>query len=109
MQRREGFTRNLFEAARHAATPGSYLSAPAANVVYGRTGWLRTDRGAEHELFPGVVVTVLAIYGLVVARRRGSGPLAAAAGATLIAGFVLSLGPDGVRALYAIVKYSARK
>ena len=101
VQRRDGFTRNLFEAARHAATPGSYLSAPAANVVYGRTGWLRTDRGAEHELFPGVVVTVLAIYGLVVARRRGSGPLAAAAGATLIAGFVLSLGPDGVRALYA--------
>ena len=63
--------------------------------------WLRTDRGAEHELFPGVVVTALAIYGLVVARRRGSGPLAAAAAATLVTGFVLSLGPDGVRALYA--------
>jgi hypothetical protein len=101
VQRREGFTRNLFEAARHAATPASYVSAPAANAVYGRTGWLRTDRGAEHELFPGLVVTALALYGVIVARRRGSGPLAAAATATLVAGFVLSLGPDGLRALYA--------
>ncbi len=101
MQRREGFARNLFEAARHAATPASYVSAPEANAVYGRTGWLRTDRGAEHELFPGLVVAALALYGLVVARRRGSGPLAAAATATLVAGFVLSLGPDGVRTLYA--------
>ena len=83
VQRREGFARNLFEAARHAATPASYVSAPEANAVYGRTGLLRTDRGAEHELFPGLVVTALAIYGLVVARRRGSGPLAAAATATL--------------------------
>ena len=48
VQRREGFTRNLFEAARHAATPASYVSAPEANAVYGRTGLLRTDRGAEH-------------------------------------------------------------
>ncbi len=101
VQRREGFARNLFEAARHAATPASYVSAPEANAVYGRTGLLRTNRGAEHELFPGLVVTALAIYGLVVARRRGSGPLAAAATATLLTGFVLSLGPDGVRALYA--------
>ena len=101
VQRREGFARNLFEAARHAATPASYVSAPEANAVYGRTGWLRTDRGTEHELFPGLVVTALAIYGLIVARRRGSGPVAAAATATLITGFVLSLGPDGVRALYA--------
>ena len=101
VQRREGFTRNLFEAARHAATPASYASAPAANVAYGRTGLLTTDRGAEHELFPGLTVIVLAAVGLVVARRRGSGPLAAAAVATLVAGFVLSLGPDGVRWLYA--------
>jgi hypothetical protein len=101
VQRREGFGRNLFEAARHAATLASYVSAPEANAVYGRTGLLRTDRGAEHELLPGLVVTVLAVYGLIVARRRGSGPLAAAATATLLTGFVLSLGPDGVRALYA--------
>jgi hypothetical protein len=101
VQRREGFTRNLFEAARHAATPASYVSAPEANVIYGRTGLLRTDRGAEHELFPGLVVVALAAYGLVVARRRGSGPLAAAAAATIVVGFVLSLGPDGVRAIYA--------
>ena len=101
VQRREGFTRNLFEAARHAATPASYLSAPEANLLYGRTGLLRTDRGAEHELFPGFALIGLAIYGVIVARRRGSGPLAAAAVATLITGFVLSLGPDGVRTLYA--------
>jgi hypothetical protein len=101
VQRREGFTRNLFEAARHAATPASYVSAPEANLVYGRSGLLRTDRGAEHELFAGVVVIALAIHGLLVARRRGSGPLATAAAATMAAGFVLSLGPDGLRALYA--------
>lgn len=101
VQRREGFARNLFEAARHAATPASYLSAPQANLAYGRTGLLRTDRGAEHELFPGFAVIALAVYGLLVARRRGSGPLAAAAVATLVTGFVLSLGPDGVRPLYA--------
>jgi len=101
VQRREGFARNLFEAARHAATPASYLSAPEANALYGRTGWLRTDLGAEHELFPGAIVVVLAGFGLVVARRRGSGPLAAAAAVTLVAGAVLSLGPDGFRSLYA--------
>jgi len=101
VQRREGFARNLFEAARHAATPASYVGAPAANAVYGRTGLLVTDRGAEHELFPGATVIVLAAIGLVVARKRGSGPLAAAAAATLVAGFVLSLGPDGIRWLYA--------
>jgi hypothetical protein len=99
--RGEGYTPTLFAAAGPAPTPASYASAPAIDVVYGRTGWLRTERGAEHELFPGLVVVALAIYGGIVARRRGSGPLAAAAAATLVAGFVLSLGPDGVRALYA--------
>jgi hypothetical protein len=101
VQRREGFVRNLFEASRHAATPASYVSAPAANLVYGRTGLLATDKGAEHELFPGLVVIGLAGLGLAVARRRGSGPLAAAAAATVVVGVVLSLGPEGLRTIYA--------
>ena len=42
VQRREGFTRNLFEAARHAATPASYVSAPAGQRR------LRPDRLAAH-------------------------------------------------------------
>jgi hypothetical protein len=46
-QQREGFARNLYEAARHAATLRSYVSAPAVNLLYGSTGWLRTDAGAE--------------------------------------------------------------
>jgi hypothetical protein len=100
-QQREGFARNLYEAARHAATPGSYVSAPAVNLVYGSTGWLRTDAGAESELFPGFVAIALAIAGLSVARRRGSWPLALSATALVVSGVVLSLGPAGVRPLYA--------
>jgi hypothetical protein len=101
VQEREGFVRNLYEASRHAATLGSYVSAPAVNLVYGTTGLLRTDRGAESELFPGLVVLGLAALGLVVARRRGAWPLACSATGLVIAGVTLSLGPDGFRALYA--------
>ncbi len=101
VQEREGFARNLFEAARHAAIPASYVSAPAVNALYGRTGWLDTDRGAESELFPGFAVVALAIAGLLSARRQGSWAVALAAASVAAAGFLLSLGPDGVRPVYA--------
>jgi hypothetical protein len=103
VQEREGFVRNLYEASRHAATPGSYASAPAVNLLYGSTGLLTTDRGAESELFPGFVVLGLAALGLAVARRRGSWPLACSATGLVVIGFVLSLGPDGIRPLYALM------
>jgi hypothetical protein len=102
-QQREGFTRNLYEAARHAAVPGSYVSAPEVNALYGATGLLRTTRGAESELFPGFVALGLAAAGLVLARRRGSAPLGWVGLATVAVGFVLSLGPEGVRPLYAVL------
>lgn len=103
-QSREGFGRNLFEASRHAATWRSYLSAPEVNLVYGRTGWLTTPAGAESELFPGFLLIALAAWGLVSARRQGSWPLALSATAIVITGFVLSLGPDGIRLLYAFLQ-----
>ena len=102
VQQREGFTRNLFEASRHAATPASYVSAPAVNLLYGVTGWLRTDRGAESELFPGLVVIVLAAcrpHGGAATGKRGRS--ASRRPRSIVVGLVLSLGPDGVRALYA--------
>jgi hypothetical protein len=103
-QQREGFGRNLYEAAQHAATPGAYASAPHANLVYGSIGTFTTDRGSESELFVGFTVVVLAGIGLIVAKRRGQWPLAASALALVIIGFVLSLGPNGVRPVYAFLQ-----
>lgn len=103
-QQREGFARNLYEAAQHAATARAYVSVPQVNALYGWTTTFTTDRGAESELFVGVTVVILAIVGLIVARRRGSWPLAASALAVVIVGVVLSLGPDGVRPVYAFLQ-----
>ncbi|HSK10311.1 MAG TPA: DUF3108 domain-containing protein [Vicinamibacterales bacterium] len=116
-QRREGFSRNLYEAARHSATPGSYLRVPPGNLLYGRTSLLRpadpasnrdSDRdrdwdaaGPERELFPGFVLLALAAYGAWRAWRTDSRPLAAAMLAVAATGLVFSLGPGGVRPLYA--------
>lgn len=103
-QSREGFGRNLFEAARHAATWRSYVSVPAVNLLYGGSGLLTTDAGAESELFPGFIVIALAGCGLIAARRLGHWPLALSASAITLTGIVLSLGPDGVRPLYALLQ-----
>ncbi len=100
-QRREGFTRNLYEASRHAATGASYLSVPPSNALYGATGWLATDRGPEAAVFPGLGACLLAGVGALLARRRGNWPLAAASMAVAATGVALSLGPDGLRPLYA--------
>ena len=106
-QRREGFSRNLYEAAQHAATPASYLRVPPGNVVWGTTGLLRPGTapapgsGPEQELFPGLVLAALALVGAWRGWRTDARPLVAAMAATAAAGFVLSLGPEGVRPLYA--------
>ncbi len=109
VQRREGFSRNLYEAAQHSAVPRSYLRVPPGNLLYGGTGWLRpvseTGRaareGPEQELFPGFVLAALAGFGFVRSWRRDSRPLALAMASVAAAGFALSLGPDGVRSVYA--------
>ncbi len=109
-QQREGFGRNLFEAAAHAASLQSYTQVPPDNLVYGRTGWLaprapapgaRDRRHVEHQMFPGLVLIGLAALGLWRGWKSDSRPVVVSAAALAAAGFVLSLGPDGVRPLYA--------
>lgn len=111
-QQREGFARNLYEASRHAARPLSYVQVAPENRLYGRTSLL-TARGeggqarpgrvdsVEHALFPGFVLVALAAAGIWWGRRAGNRPVDWAMLALAAAGWVFSLGPDGVRWLYA--------
>lgn len=108
---REGFGRNLYEAGRNAAYVSSYVQVPPGNVLYGRTDLLRQRdatgttapprTGPERELFPGFVLVALALAGAWRGWRSDSRPAAMAMTATAALGFALSLGPDGVRPLYA--------
>lgn len=111
-QQAEGFARNLYEASRHEAVLTSYLQVPPTNVVYGSThvltardaaGRLREGRheGVEDELFPGVTLMLLAVLGLVASRREATAPVAWTMLALAGMGLVLSLGPDGIRPVYA--------
>jgi hypothetical protein len=111
-QQREGFTRNLYEASHHAARAASYLQAPPENALYGRThlltahdasGRLRPGRvgSVEHVLFPGFVLATLAVVGIWWGRRTASWPTVWAMVLLAATGLVLSLGPEGVRWLYA--------
>ncbi len=109
-QQREGFGRNLFEAAAHAASVQSYTQVPPDNLIYGRTGLMaprapaageRDRRHVEHQMFPGVVLLALAGVGLWRGWRSDARPLVVSAAALAVTGLVLSLGPDGVRPLYA--------
>lgn len=111
VQRREGFSRNLYEASQHAATPGSYLQVPPGNLAWGTTGVLRPAAqgprsGPEQELFPGLVLVALAALGAWRGWRGDARPLVAAMVATAATGFFLSLGPEGVRPLYAALHRS---
>jgi hypothetical protein len=101
LQRDAGFGRSLYEASRNAATVRSYLQVPAENVVYGRTQLLPSGM-LEQALFPGLVVIALAVVGTVRGRRGDARPLVTAMLAVGALGFVLSLGPDGFRGLYAL-------
>ena len=112
VQRREGFARNLYEASHHAARPVSYLQVTEQNRLYGRShlltardarGGLREGRvdGPEHVLFPGFALSALALAGIWWGRRSASRPVVWAMLALAAVGFTLSLGPDGVRWLYA--------
>ena len=116
-QQREGFARNLYEASQHEATVASYWRVPPGNVLYGRTGLLRPQaaqppaqgsqearhEGPEQELFPGVTLIALAVAGAWIGWRRDSRPTVLAMAAVIATGVVLSLGPDGVRPLYAFM------
>ena len=109
-QQAEGFGRTLVEASRHSASLQAYTQVPPVNLLYGRTGLLdprapqlgQPDRRhVEHQLFPGLVLIGLAMVGLWRQARTDSRPLAWSAGALVVTGVVLSLGPEGFRALYA--------
>lgn len=99
--------RTLSEAANGSAVPASYLQAPPINLLYGRTGWLRPgpgqwlsrEDGPEQALFPGFSVLLLAALG--VAASRAARKTAMVYLMVAIAGVVLSLGPNGIRPLYA--------
>jgi hypothetical protein len=104
-----GGGRNLYETANNSATLTSHLQAPATNLLYGRTNFLRPGGGShlpfkdgpEQALFVGFVPLVLASIGLL--RARGE-PRTPAVYATLaIVGVLLSLGPNGIRPVYALL------
>ena len=105
VQQQEGFGRNLYEASHGSAYVDSYLQVPEGNLLYGRSGLLRhrdvEHAGVEHELFPGFVVTALAVAGVWFGRRSARRPIVLSMVALAIVGFVLSLGPEGIRPLYA--------
>lgn len=111
VQQSEGFGRSLFEASRNAAFAGSYLQVPPGNLIYGRSDILRDHReppvggpprtGPERELFPGFTIALLAAFGIWSGRRADARPLVIAMSVVAIAGFMLSLGPDGLRSVYA--------
>ena len=109
-QQRSGFGRTLDEAADHAAGFRSYTQVPPENALYGWTGWLRPrptpagardQSGSEHRMFPGVVIVALAVMGVWSGWRRDARPTTAAALALTVVGVALSLGPEGVRPMYA--------
>ena len=114
VQQREGFARNLYEAAQHEAVAASYLRVPPGNLLYGRTGWLRPGpatpgaaagqpEGPEQELFPGFVLLGLAAVGAWRGVRGARRPAAVTLLCVAGAGGVLSFGPDGARGLYALL------
>ena len=103
-QQREGFGRNLFEASRHAASLWSYVTVPHVNALYASTGVMRVDRGRRRIAVSGLAVIALAVLGARVARKQGSRPLALSAYGLIVMGIILSLGPDGIRPLYAFLQ-----
>lgn len=104
VQREAGAGRTFSEATSNSAVLRSYVQAPVMNVIYGRTLWTRPEAnsrsdGPEHGLFPGICALLLAIVGAIAA-PRGSRKIAAVYAAVALTGFILSLGPDGIRPLY---------
>jgi hypothetical protein len=108
-QQREGFGRNLSEAANNAAALQSYTQVPHENFLYGAHGVLlprapqageRDRRNNEHQMFPGLVLLALAVFGAVTGWRTDARPAVAMAIGLAAAGLVLSLGPEGAAVIY---------
>ena len=108
-QQREGFGRNRFEAVGNSATIQSYTQVPHENLLYGGNGWLlprapgpgdRDRRNNEHQMFPGIVFLGLAVFGALKSWRTDAQPAVMTSMALAIVGVILSLGPEGVSAIY---------
>ena len=97
LQRQTGFTRTLVEAARYSANWSAWL----ASSSYAHAWLLAHLPPWSDALFPGVMVTVFAIAGLVVARRQGKGELALLYGGLAGGAVWLSFGPQA--RLYSIL------
>ena len=101
--------RNLYETANNSATLTSHLQAPATNLLYGRTNFLRPGGishlpfkdGPEQGLFIGFIPLVLASIGLT--KVRGEPRINIAYAILAIVGVLLSLGPNGIRPLYTLL------
>ena len=100
-----GSDRTQFDAAHHSASWQSYRQVPPENLVYGRTGVLapraprageRDRTNVEHQLFPGLIVLVLAIAGVARNVRSDAKPVVVSSLALAVVGITLSFGPDGV-------------
>jgi hypothetical protein len=68
-----GAKRSLATATRYSPPPVGYLSAPDYSLVWGRvTGSLRDHLNApgEQAMFPGAIITLLALWGLLRSRHR---------------------------------------
>ena len=110
VQQREGFGRSLHEASQGSAAGRAYLEVPPVNLIYARTGLLHPHNAAdqihkasEQNLLPGFVLLGLAVIGASTVRRKDVRATTLMLVAVTVAGFVLSLGPDGVRPLYAVL------
>jgi hypothetical protein len=67
-QRLYGFNRSLDEVIDLSASLQDYLVAPPSNVLFGRVTLPFTNHSTwpgEHDLFPGVLVPLLALFGLL--------------------------------------------
>jgi hypothetical protein len=109
-QQREGFGRNLFEAVQNSATMQSYTQVPHENLLYGANEVMlprapepgaRDRRNNEHQMFPGLVLIGLAVFGAIKGWRTDAWPAVVTSLALVLVGVVLSLGPEGVSAIYA--------
>ena len=109
-QQSEGFGRTLFEASNHSAALQSYLQVPPSNLAWGATGALaprgprvgaRDRRGVEDQLFPGLVVLAVALFGVIAYRRSDRRAVVVSGLALVVTGVLLSMGPEGFRTLYA--------
>jgi len=99
----QGFGRSLYEAANYSAAARSYRQVPPDNLLYGRSGVLalrgplpgeRDLRHVEHQLFPGVVIVLLALFGVVAGWRSDARPLVLTGAALAVVGLLLSFGPN---------------